>query len=483
MINVLIILAFATIHLREQLGAALLGPTPLGLTLAVWLGPMVAAVGLLMLVAGRARVRLLATGDVGVLVFARAVHSACRAVAVGAQAAGVLVFDGLGIVKQATLGLPGLDDLVAVLPVGLALAAGRWAMFPVDRSLDDAMLLRRLDRGEVVAPSPSRAAFVWRTVRHEQLLVAAPMLLIGAVADLLALVADGLGLQGGAGPAVGEVIAAAAVFMVAPVIVRRVLDTAPLPPGELSDDIGRVLAASGVRVRTVRVWRTGGELVNALALGLLGPGRAILLSDGLVERLPRAALVAAVAHEAGHLRLRHMLWLAAAVIASVLVMGVAASLVAWAMGLRESSTLIVITGVVTLAVTLIALGFVSRRLEWEADAFAVRALERLPMVAETGPAIEESARRTVAVAIMIDTLARVAIYNGVPMGRANWRHGSIRERQARLHELLDAPQRPSPVDRRGGRLRAIILAALVLGVSGAVVVDRLEDAERAASSG
>ena len=95
-------------------------------------------------------------------------------------------------------------------------------------------------------------------------------------------------------------------------------------------------------------------------------------------------------------------------------------------------------------------GWVSRRFERQADAFAVRHMAE-------GEHVDADA-----VGVMTRALERVATLNHVPVARRSWRHGSIAWRQDYLHSLVGTSVDVSPIDRTVTRIKAAALAALTL---------------------
>ena len=110
---------------------------------------------------------------------------------------------------------------------------------------------------------------------------------------------------------------------------------------------------------------------------------------------------------------------------------------------------------------LLAFGWVSRRFEWQADAFAAQQLADAPTVPG-----ENSDRVTPdAVAAMAGALEAVARLNHIPMLKFSFRHGSIATRIERLTGLVGRPIRALPIDRQVAAIKVVagLLFALVLG--------------------
>ncbi|TAH39335.1 MAG: hypothetical protein EYC70_00685 [Planctomycetota bacterium] len=78
------------------------------------------------------------------------------------------------------------------------------------------------------------------------------------------------------------------------------------------------------RAPRVYLWHTQRLLANAVAMGM-GRWRAVLLSDALLERLPREQVEAALAHELAHLRRGHVFSLMSGYVGAMLLVSALAS--------------------------------------------------------------------------------------------------------------------------------------------------------------
>ena len=130
--------------------------------------------------------------------------------------------------------------------------------------------------------------------------------------------------------------------------------------------------------------------------------------------------------------------------------------------------------VLVLLLTIATFGFVSRRFEWQADAFAVAHLSRSPPVSP--PAEEEPSTTATqppastvtpeAVLSMATALNHVAVLNGIPLKRFTFRHGSIADRQRRIRRLEGRPLARLPIDRVVRMVKLLSLLALGAGIGG-----------------
>jgi Zn-dependent protease with chaperone function len=461
MIQVLLIGAFVVLFLREEVRVApvlRLSPAELAGVAAGGQAAIWALAQLLIWRQGkrlnRGQYRALERAD-RILTFSRVLGFLLHAFAVVGLGWLEAVRDGVG-------NLVLLDELLAAAPYLAMVVMGWWSMAPLERALREAVLVRKLDRGEPVHPIPSRAGFVLGAARHQLAMVLAPLLLIMTWREVVELAAR-RGLLPGWLPLdaldFGGVIVA---MVLMPLLLRRLWDTVALGPGPLRDSLVEMCRAHGVRVRELLLWRTHGMMMNGAVMGLIGPARYVMLTDALVDTLPPDQLRAVMAHELGHIRRWHMPWLFAAAGLSFGIGVVGAGLGVGLLeryrpGLPDSEAGQVLTLVLGLLAAVVAFGFVSRRFEWQADAFAVQHLSghRPRRPGPAGVVVTPEAVRA-----MSGALEAVAVLNHIPRERFGWRHGSIAARQRRLERL---------VGRRADRLRADREALVVKLVTGAAL--------------
>jgi len=190
------------------------------------------------------------------------------------------------VVASSTL----LQALLLLSP-GMALLAGTWsAEHYYGRLLD-----------YVGAEAESYLTTLSRIFRGSIGWLLVPVLLLLAINDAVAL----LPLS----PRAGQWTTAIAVLLVivagVPGLIHRLLRTESLPAADAAW-IADLLSAVGLgRTRNVR-WLTGGQHFNALVAGFVPPLRTLLISDRLLDELPRDQVAMVVLHEAAHLRRKHM---------------------------------------------------------------------------------------------------------------------------------------------------------------------------------
>ena len=371
--HALILAAFAILYLGEEVGAPISGG--LGRWAFVWaVGAPAMIVGGVWLLSAREMRLLNRDGRIRRVRRVERVAGIARWLLLGVHAVAIVVFGLLAEIRVHIGDLIALDELLALTPLILALAAIEFAIYPLERRLRDAMMVRNLDEGRAIHPFPGRFRFVWLWARHNIFFILIPLAILMAWAEGAPRLLPDSVRDGPTGEAwlVGlQVVGLALVFALIPPLLVRIWDTVPLGAGPLRDDLEAMCRAHRVRVRDILVWRTGGLILNGAAIGLVKPLRYIVLTDALLEQMTEAQVIAVAAHEVGHMRYRHTIWLAMAVLAAVLAAG---TLSGWAiLGLEQFGVITIggggedaAVGValsITLAATLGVLGMVSWRFE------------------------------------------------------------------------------------------------------------------------
>ncbi|QOJ00597.1 MAG: M48 family metalloprotease [Phycisphaeraceae bacterium] len=401
----------------------------------------------------RAGVRLDRRGDVRAAWSAERACAWARAAAVGLLAWNVVALGWVGVVRGVVGDLVVVDEVVAVMPVLLVVVMGWWAVEPIDRRFREAAMVRMLDEGTPMHAPPTRWGYVWRRVRMEMLAVLVPVVVVMGLGEVLSRAWPWTGLGAGWLSA-AQVAGVVVVLAVSPAMLRLVWSTSRLTAGPVRGVLERVCAASGVRVRDFLVWRTGGTVHNAAVVGVLPGLRYILVTDGLLERMPEEELEAVAMHEVAHVRHRHLAWLVASVVGSMGTAGVAGSWAAWALGASGAWAEAGVVGAGLLA-GVGMMGAVSRRFEWQADASAASGL--------SGDGAAVTARGSL---VMIAALERVSALSGLDPARFTWRHGSIRERQARLRAMVGVARGSVPIDAEVARWKRASAALVVIAAVG-----------------
>ena len=201
-----------------------------------------------------------------------------------------------------------LPDLAAlVLPLGSVIVMW-WAYYPIDRRLREATLIRQIDDGGPIWTIGSRSQYVLSQIRHQLLLMLAPLLVLLAwTQSVERLTAPGSALE--SYRVVLIMLGGAGAFTLAPLMIRYVWDTVALPEGPLRQRLLDLCRHHGVRVSQLLLWRTYGGMINGAVMGVTRHVRFILLTDGLIQRMSDRQIESVMAHELGHIVRRHMVWM------------------------------------------------------------------------------------------------------------------------------------------------------------------------------
>lgn len=448
-----------------------LDPGPRGALLLAVL-PLAAVCAAAWLVTAWCCRRLDARGNPRIVLLADRAMSLSRVAVLIVHAAAVLLFGWLDTVRWAIGGnMVLVDEAAALMPAVGSIVFGWWCYASIDRRLREAVLIRSLDEGAPVHRSPTRAGFVLDQVRHHALLVLVPLACIGAWTEAMDRL-TGSGRPAWIDASLWEPVAGALQFLgvlvvlvLAPLVPRYLWDTTPLGTGPMRDRLEALCRKQGVRCRNILVWRTHGGMLNGAVIGLAPSLRYILLTDALLEELGEREIEAVMAHEVAHARRHHIPWLMATMIASIGLTWAAltyASLAATAWLAPAASgpaepLMLVLSLSASIAAGLMIVGFVSRRFEWQADAFAVQHLSGLR---DASGKPRTTLIEPEAVTAMAGALGAVAALNHIPPGRFSWRHGSIAHRQKLLYDLIGRDANTLTIDR----VAAAIKIAAAIGV-------------------
>ena len=347
-----------------------------------------------------------------------------------------------------------VPHLLVFLPLALMVGAG-W------------MAGRRVE-ARFVAGAPSAWGAVRRGLRRNGL-VLAPLAVLVAVQEAFVSLAA-LGVPGvkrlllvhEAFPDVEALLVLAIMVLVgwfAPEMLRRMLRTRPMPAGPARAEIERLCAALGVRYRDLLLWETGGRTLNAMVVGLTGGTRYVVVTDALLDRLPMPEVLAVVAHEAGHARLRHLPAYFALSLAALLFMQSAQEMLLPV--LPEGGNLVLALGFLGFF-WFGMLGWLSRRFERQADVFGAEHAGALSPDAPPVALVPDRPPVPYGAAAMISALTHVVEHAGT--GRSH-RHGTIADRTAFLAAYATEAAVRDDHRRRTTRLRwgvrGFVLLALV----------------------
>jgi STE24 endopeptidase len=408
--------------------------------------------------------------------------SLVQAALAGLHVAVLCCTDWLGLCRRAPLvgDWPVVPGTLAAVPVVLSILLVWIATYPADRAVREIALETYLFRGRPVRPIWPLGRYLVFNLRHQVLFILVPMLLILAARDLITLYEQPLREISGQRvlPDLLLGFSAVIVAVIAPLILRRVWVTQPLPEGPLRDRLLYLCRKLRMRCRDILVWHSGGMIVNAAVMGVLAPFRYLLITDAMLEQMDDRRIEAVFGHEAGHVKRHHILFfLLFAFISGCLVM---------MLGQRSQDMgrlgYQIGVAVVALALTLkwgLLFGWISRRFERQADIYGVRALAasglpcQVPCAlhspgADHNPGDRQRAGDPLcqtAAHVFGDTLNEVAVLNGIPPNARSWRHGSISSRSRTVIRLAGDPKATARFEQSVYRAKAAILViALISGL-------------------
>lgn len=475
-----------------------------------------------------------------VMLFSRFFVVAWFAVGVFAMGWVDFVLNRLHLAWFETARLPAL--IVGISPAILAWVGLWWAHYPADTALRQQGLAENLMDGLPIHSPPRLGQQLLSNLRIQVLFVLMPMMMIVAVRDLTmtaiqlrdgpAVVSNETGRprnqakirsdrDNDIAEAVIWILSAGLVYLIAPEVLRRVLQTSPMGEGPLRRRLESLCRRSGMRYRDILIWHTHFNVGNAAVMGLLPRFRYILLSDLLLERMDDDQIEAVFAHEIGHIVHRHMAWIIVLVLILMFcfaALGQVCQTNIWLNQLPISQNEWAVISLTTASLAFwVIYGFLSRRFERQADVYAARMLEAArPASAADGAAAlvplmsgqTEIARSdlvpqlhpvdshvgTYGAQLFASALHRVAMINNLPVharsrrgvGLRNhvshftgnlmdlaydWLHGSIAGRMEYLRTLSDDPALTTRFDRLMSRLYGALLFVLI--ASAAYVVPNL----------
>ena len=345
---------------------------------------------------------------------------------VGGLTAVMLLGYGRWVDEQLHLGLvPLAGEAGALAPFLIALLLVWIADYPYHCAIWRAIDVQFAPGGSAENPPTwTLAEYLGYNTRHHLLFIAVPVAVIILIADSLALIMPHFlppqrmtyALPG------AMVLVSLVVFSFAPLLIVRVWRTERLQDGPLRTKLEAICRRLALKYRDILIWRSGGMITNAAVLGLFGPLRYILLSDGLIEQSDRRDVEAIFAHEAGHIIHHHILY---AVLFTIAVINICVLAAYWATSLGGEWAQW--TGDI-LALGMVGLiwgggfGWVSRRFERHSDVTAAW-ISGNPASDEDPDLITHEGA-----AVFARALQRVGDLNGIALRRRNWRHGSLAQR-------------------------------------------------------
>jgi len=348
----------------------------------------------------------------------------------------VFEFDWSGQVSRMFAGLPWLvllDDLTLLAPLFVMVAG----LMLYDRSCELASGKASMGWGQYL-----RLRF-----RLELGILLFPWLLLVTVSDCT------YALFGGTDYAalidgMATISLILVVVVLSPLLLRMVWRTSSLAAGPLRSRLEDLCRKQQFRCRDILIWDTDNHLPNACILGPLPWLRYVLLSDVLVQHWTEDEIETIFAHEIGHARHHHIAFyvvFAMAFFCFYVSLVDVLSVSEWVeplgnlTGLQITTRQSLVMLVFACFYWVFVFGFISRRLEQQADQFSLAATDKPEA--------------------FISALRKLGEVSGAADVMGSWRHFSIRHR---IRHLQEAQEEPLKALRKARRARLVCMVVIGL---------------------
>ena len=356
-------------------------------------------------------------------------------------------------------GWPLVGKAAVVVPFIVALLLNWILEYPLHRAARRGLAEPPADCEARAAPTWTLGQFLANNIRHHLLFIIVPVGIIILASDVLELYVGPLLAVETAEVVVpvAAALAAGTVFLLMPLLIVRIWRTERLGDGPLRRRLEAICRRLGLRFREMIVWKSGGVIANAGVIGLLPSVRYVLLSDALLARMDERHVRAIFAHEAGHIRHRHILYAVLFVVVAVAFSTAAAEAMTLAAGLSPWQGQLAVL-VFVAATFALGFGWVSRRFERQSD---VEAAWVASWDDPSGSAPGDDVTIEGA-AVFAAALEHVAALNGTQFGGRNWRHGSVAWRLGYIRRLAEGGGSRREIDRVVRRMKIALWVSLAV---------------------
>ena len=363
---------------------------------------------------------------------------------------------------------PLVGKAVVVAPFIVALLLNWLLEYPLHRASRRRLAESAVANGRRVPPGWTLGQFLGNNIRHQLLFIVAPIAIIVLLADVLDLYVYPMLPAATADYVVSAatIVCVCVVFLCVPFLIVRIWRTERLGDGPLRRDLEAVCRRLGLRFREILVWKSGGVIANAGVVGLLPAARYVLLSDALLADMSERHVRAIFAHEAGHIKHRHILFAVLFVLVAVAFSTIAAETIMVLVSLSIWHGEVLAMAFVAASFAL-GFGWVSRRFERQSDVMAAW----VSSWDDHAPGEPDDTVTPEGAAVFATAIERVAYLNGMQARAGNWRHGSVAWRLSYIRWLGSRGGSRCEIDRFIRRMKTAML--LALAVVGALAAWRM----------
>jgi Zn-dependent protease with chaperone function len=222
------------------------------------------------------------------------------------------------------------------------------------------------------------------------------------------------------------------VAIVGPAFIQKFWQCRSLDNGYIRHRIESMCAKAEMGFNDILIWPLfGGKIITAGVMGLIRQFRYILVTPALIDLLDPVEIDAVIAHEIGHIKLKHLLFYLCLFVGYILIAFALMDLIVYLLvylgasyGLilhdlaKDSFSISIVLSFTTIFIFLIyfryIFGFFMRNFERQADIFAYTA------IGSAQP--------------LISTFEKISLSSGQSPDKPNWHHFSIHERISYLRK-------------------------------------------------
>ncbi len=376
---------------------------------------------------------------------------------------GVLILVGMGerILQDTPLGRIPLLGRIAILSPFILGVILLWLLdYPFYRRVRRRIARQQQLTGLTVREGWSLREYLTYNLRHHLLFIIVPVSLIMLITDTLHLYIRPL-LPPRFADSIEDTATVAAVALIlitAPLIISRIWKTAPLGDTPLRRRLEKLCRRFGLHYRDILVWVSGGMIVNAAVMGMVGRFRYLLLTDALIENMDEVHIESIFAHEARHVASHHIPYTVLFVLVCVALCAMGGQLLAGVLGRTDLFGDILSVGMLV-GFGGAGFGWMSRRFERECDVNAAWVSSCQQQDPDPDDRITPEGA-----AVFAQALGSVARLNGIPMNQRRWRHGSVAHRIGYVLWLGSTRGTRRDITRTVKRIKCALWAGLLLVV-------------------